>query len=892
MILKMHTKTTIETEKDKKGETAAPPVEKDPPKKKGQSISFWLTTSLILTVSLVSAISIFTNYLDVKRKSQVDMLKNIDRNISALAGILQVPLWTYDQETIEDIASLYAGNEDIVTLTIIDSLGKPLYHMEKEDHEKQVFRTRQVLFDGKVAGTVQIALSSKKYRESIRQLLWSGIITMIINLSVLILITGFLLRLFLAKPLSMLSEIVNSYASGNYESPASRLPYIEFRPVVDVIRSMGKKITHQIEELRQAEKKFRGIFENAVEGIFQIDLKGAFINANPSLAGILGYDSPEELIRTVKSVGRQCFYNHEDFREITKTLQKNNTITGIEIRGLKKNGESFWLSVSARTVKDENQNTIYFEGSIIDISDRKEKEEAEKRQKAADAANQAKTMFIARMSHELRTPLNSVLGMTEMLMETDLSPDQVDYIKMLQSSGEFLESIINDILDFSKIEAQQLILDRIPFDLNKAVKDVVSLVSVRAKDKNLTISWSVDPDIAPVLMGDPVRLKQILINIAGNAVKFTKEGRVDIDVRKISSQASKDTQEHLLFTVRDTGIGIPSSKLEAIFDSFTQADTFVKRQFGGTGLGLSICRRLVDLMGGKLYVESIEGEGSLFSVELVFDVSEEKITSDHAVNVPQAQKLPQLKVLLADDIEPNRTVIHKFLKQFPVTLVDAQNGKEAVDLFASDRFDLVLMDVEMPVMSGLEATRTIRERERELGIPETPLIILSAHAFGEQRKQCYEAGCNDLLVKPVRKNDLVNAIGSMFSPGKKVRSRNGEDSTREKAFSVSSGENGLLPNKVVIDAMFEDLLDGFFDYFNESLESMNRAVKDENFEDLYRLGHGLKGSSRNYEFYKLGDIFFEIEKAAADRNMDDAVYYLTQAREFLSHVEVEFVDKG
>lgn len=871
-------------------ETINPAVGKDT-RKKGQSISFWLTTSLILTVSLVSAISIFTNYVDIKRKSQVDLLKNVERNISALAGILQVPLWTYDQETIEDIASLYAGNEDIVILTIIDSLGKPLYHMEKDDHDKQVFRTRQVLFDGKVAGTVQIALSSKKYRESIKQLLWSGIITMVINLSVLILITGFLLRLFLAKPLGILSEIVSSYALGNYESPVPQLPYIEFQPVVDVIRSMGKKITHQIGELRQAEKKFRGIFENAVEGIFQIDLKGTFINANPSLAKILGYNSPEELIHTVTSVGRQCFLNFDEFRLITHTLQENSTITGLEVRGLKKNKEVFWLSVSARTVKDENQHTIYYEGSIIDISDRKEKEEAEKRQKAADAASQAKTMFIARMSHELRTPLNSVLGMTEMLMETDLSADQVEYIKMLQSSGEFLESIINDILDFSKIEAQQLILEEIPFDLNKTVEDVVALVSVRGKNKNLIISTSLDPDISPILMGDPVRLKQILINIAGNAVKFTKEGRVDICVKKINSQTASDRKERLLFSVKDTGIGIPASKLDAIFDSFTQADSFVKRQFGGTGLGLSICKRLVDLMGGTLSVESVEGEGSTFTVKLVFAVAEEKSLTDHEASVHQDKILPELKILLADDIEPNRTVIHKFLNQYPVTIMDAENGKDAVDLFEQNRFDLILMDVEMPVMSGLEATRTIRDREREMGMDETPLIILSAHAFGEQRKQCYEAGCNDLLVKPIRKNDLVNAIGSMFSPDKKAK--NPDDNHRKKdAQTADSGEPFAPSNKVVIDAMFEDLLDGFFDYFNESLESMARAVEESNFEDLYRLGHGLKGSSRNYEFYKLGDIFFEIEKAAADKNMDDAVFYLTQARDFLNHVEVEFVDKG
>ncbi|WP_459925882.1 PAS domain S-box protein, partial [Desulfatiferula olefinivorans] len=266
---------------------------------KGRSISFLLTTSLILTVTLVSCVSIFSNYLDVKRKSRIELERLLDRSATALAEILQVPLWTYDQETIENIGNLYADNEDIVGLTIIDSLGKSLFHMEKPDPGETFSESREVLFDTKLAGLVRVSLSSKKYRAAIKQLLRSGIITMLINLSVLILITGFLLRLFLAKPLSQLSEIVNSYASGNYEDRRSQLPYIEFQPAVDVIRSMGVRITQQIKELRDAEKKFRSIFENAVEGIFQITTRGTFVNANPSLARILGYSSPEDLTATV-----------------------------------------------------------------------------------------------------------------------------------------------------------------------------------------------------------------------------------------------------------------------------------------------------------------------------------------------------------------------------------------------------------------------------------------------------------------------------------------------------------------------------------------------------------------------------------------------------------------
>ncbi len=865
-------------------------------KTKGRSISFRLTTSIILTVTCVSAISIFIGYKDAKDKASSELGKSVEKNITAIADILQVPLWTYDQETIEDIGNLYAGNEDVVALTIVDSLGKTLFKTRKKEESSPVIKTRQVMFEGKIAGTVEMGLSSRKYREAIRQLLWSGIITMVINLSVLILITGFFLRLFLKNPLNILSDIVSSYAGGDYGNPGAQLPYIEFQPVVDVIRSMGRKIVIQIGELKQAEQKYRGIFENAVEGIFQVSREGFFLSANPSMAGIMGYQTVNDLISGVHDLLRQCFVDEEDFIKISSDLMTGNVITAYEAKGIRKNGETFWFSLSARTVRDPEGSVLYYEGSVMDISDRKKKEDAERRQKEADAASQAKTLFIARMSHELRTPLNSVLGMTEMLMETELSADQIEYIKLLQSSGEFLESIINDILDFSKIEAQQLVLDEIPFDVFKIVEEVAALVNVRAREKNLPLTFSIDPGIHRILEGDPVRLKQVLINLGGNAVKFTRSGHVKIEVERFAQSTNRATHEGVLFKVSDTGIGIPPSKQESIFESFTQADSFIKRQFGGTGLGLSICKRLVELMGGSLGVTSAEGEGSSFYFNVEFKKSVEKVEIEKIGHLYPEEAIPPLTILLADDIEPNRTVVHRFLQKAPVTLVDATNGLEAYEAYKTGRFDLVLMDVEMPVMSGLEATQKIRAWEMDNGMEPRPLIILSAHAFGEQRKQCFAAGCNDLLVKPIRKLDLVNAIchimdkeapGVSQPPDQHDPIEDSVHKGNQAPVHISQDEH----EKVYIDVMFEDLIAGFFEYFNESLSAMDTAADGMDFESLYRLGHGLKGSARNYEFTHLGDIFFEIEKAAADKHLDDALFHMKRARRYLETVEVEFVEK-
>ncbi|WP_198013834.1 ATP-binding protein [Desulforegula conservatrix] len=860
-------------------------------KRKGRSISLLLTTSIIFTVAFVSVISISIGYIEASRKAKADLERNLERNISSISEILQVPLWSYDQETIENTGNLYAASEDVVFLTITDSLGQEMFQMEKK-RDISVLDSRYIMFGSQVAGTVKMGLSSNKYKEAIRQLLWSGIITMVINLSVLIAITGFLLRMFLKNPLDILSNIVGSYASGKYESRDEHLPYIEFQPVVDVLRVMGSKILLQIGELREAEQKYRSIFENAVEGIFQISPEGRFLSVNPSMARTLGYESPEGLLQSDSKIERH-FVSPDEFKKIDNILNESGVISRYDVQGLKTNGEILWFSLSARAVRDSDGRVLYYEGSIFDISDRMEREEAERKQKAADAANQAKTLFIARMSHELRTPLNSVLGMTEMLSETNPTEDQLEYIKLLQSSGVFLESIINDILDFSKIEAQQLILDDSPFDLQQLIEEVAGLIKVRAMEKNLPVTYSIDPGIHRFLAGDPVRLKQILINLGGNAVKFTNEGRVTIEVAKSPDPVNPETYESIVFRVRDTGIGIPESKQGIIFDSFSQADNFIKRQYGGTGLGLAICKRLVELMDGTLSVSSVEGEGSTFLFSLSLKKVDDGSIIEKAIPNATIESLPPMTVLLADDIVPNRKVVHKYLQKSPITIVAVGNGLEALEAYKKGSFDLVLMDVEMPVMNGLESTRRIREWERTNNLSPCPLIIISAHAFGEQRNQCYEAGCDRLLIKPVRKNDLIQAIFQVTQKGTLSQPEETgllpDDSMKYVQDELKGRE--ILMGKVYIDVMFEDLIKDFFEYFIESLASMETAVAEKDFDTMYRLGHGLKGSARNYEFFDLGNVFLEIEKAAAERNSENALHHIKRARKYLETVDVVFIEK-
>ncbi|MBF0369061.1 MAG: transporter substrate-binding domain-containing protein [Magnetococcales bacterium] len=376
-------------------------------------------------------------------------------------------------------------------------------------------------------------------------------------------------------------------------------------------------------------------------------------------------------------------------------------------------------------------------------------------------ATLAKSEFLAIMSHEIRTPMNAILGMGELLKETKLSDTQAWYVKTLNRSGETLLALINDILDLSKIEAGQLKLELVPFDLRKLIDETMALFALTAQDKGIELTAGVGEGIPKLVRGDPTRLRQVLLNLTGNAVKFTKQGRVTL-------QVDRATEDHLLFTVTDTGPGIPREKQQEIFRPFTQADSSITRSHGGTGLGLTICRRLADLMGGEIRLESSAGRGSSFLFTVPFSAVESSVTiprADEAHPSAKGGETPDtspdemdLQILLVDDAEDNRLLIQAFLRKTRHRLVMAENGAEAVVHFKDQHFDLVLMDIQMPVMDGYEATRQIRTWEAQSHTNPTPIIALTAHAMAEESEQIMAAGCDLHITKPIRKKRLLAAI--------------------------------------------------------------------------------------------------------------------------------------
>lgn len=615
---------------------------------------------------------------------------------------------------------------------------------------------------------------------------------------------------------------------------------------------------------------------------------------------------------------------------------------------------------------------------------------------AAEDANASKSVFLSTMSHEIRTPLNAIIGTSDLLSETEITSQQMRYVELLQSSGETLLALINDILDFSKIEAGQIELENIRFSLRDEVEGSVATLASQAHAKGLELACRVAPDAPTSVMGDPTRLRQILLNLLSNAVKFTDSGEVVVDVEPVPASEGTGT---LLFTVRDTGVGIDAKKLESVFDPFLQADSSTTRRYGGTGLGLAICRELVNLMGGRIWVESKPGKGALFRFTaqmpetaspstppvpeleghtvLVVDDNDSSrrilgeiftawdakavavsngeealarlrevgtdrfdllcidqampgvdglslvriIRQEFGEDLPivmltqgymdcqdifpklgitsccqkpvklrgliravfeatgvsdpegvgtqhhMERLLPSLRILLAEDNPPNREIVRLYLMNSPVTLDMAENGEQALSLIRVNKYDAVLMDMEMPIMDGYAATEAIRRLEEENNQPRTPVIALTAHSFSEHRDRCRLAGCDDYLVKPVKKSTLLDVLFK-YAFGNET---NGEETPRE-----------------VTSENFRELVGPFLEHSREDSRDMEEALIELDFEEVRRLGHKMGGAAYGFGLKGLGRLCKEIELLSDAKDESGLRLRIAEVYRYLDKVDISF----
>jgi PAS domain S-box-containing protein len=588
--------------------------------------------------------------------------------------------------------------------------------------------------------------------------------------------------------------------------------------------------------LRESAEKFKTIFDNMQDGYILSNPDGLITLVNPAAVRMLRYPSEAALLG--KSMERDVFADPADRAALKAKLAATGQTTGHKATFRRADGELLIVEGNVRMLREADGRLAGIEGVLRDMTTHYQTQaELIETREAAMAATRAKSEFLANMSHEIRTPLNAIVGLGHLLQGSELPAQQREHVNRILASSQMLLQAVNDVLDVSKIEARKLELEQTRFDLGELVDGVADLLTVPARDKGLTLALRVAAEVPRQLIGDPLRLRQVLTNLVGNAVKFTERGTVVLGVAPADSAgAPGDRVTRLRFFVRDTGIGIAPSELAKIFEPFTQADGSTTRRFGGTGLGLTICRQLVEMMGGKLDVESTPGAGSTFSFTVPFEVSPviETLAGAASTAGPAGAGAPValrgLRVLVAEDNVINQEVARELLEAAGINVVIADNGLQAVEAAtaAGARFDAIVMDMQMPEMDGIEATRAIRAHPVAGGVP---IIAMTAHALADERDRCLAGGMNDHVAKPVEPAMLYEALIRWVRP---------PDGAPELPSVDVAGALGRLGGD---RALYHRLLANLLREWDEGLANLEAALAGGELTVARRIAHTLKGSS-------------------------------------------------
>ena len=675
---------------------------------------------------------------------------------------------------------------------------------------------------------------------------------------------------------------------------------------LDLLRRLVAR--HRPEEaVRQSEERFRATFEPAPAGIAHLDEER--LQQSHDRYRFLA-DAMPQMVFTATPDGQATYLNRS---WLDYTGQRFEDALGLgwaaaigpddvdrylagwkaavpagapyqmEARFRRADGEYRWHLVRATPMRHRLGGIVEWVGAATDTEDQKraaaelerkwleQTMEAREQARRAEQASLAKSEFLAMMSHEIRTPMNMVVGLADLIQESAMPEEQRQYVVMLRRASATLLTVINDILDLAAVESRHLRIQQIPFDLDAVLKSVVSVTESRAQARGLKLSCELAEGVPRRLMGDPDRLHQILLNLTGNAIKFTERGAVQLRVTGAATQGSAE----LTFAVKDTGIGIPLEKQSLIFEPFTQADSSTTRQYGGTGLGLTISRQLVELMQGRIWVESEPGRGSTFSFTATFGVVEEEAppapgksvdgTGSEAAPCPSIPLEPGESlhpILLVDDSSDNVFLVKEFLKGSRYSVDVAENGIDALAKFNAGNYELILMDVQMPIMDGHTATRFIREWEEDNRQPQIPILALTAHALQSEVEKSMQAGCTAHLTKPILRQGLLSALAQYVG------------SRRPARIAVTPPEG------------FEALSRDYLARRKEAMSSLHDWLDRGDYDSVRRMAHDVKGTGAGYGFVPLSNMARSLEQAAAAADLARMQQALTSMEDYLESVDL------
>ncbi len=679
-------------------------------------------------------------------------------------------------------------------------------------------------------------------------------------------------------------EEVAPHDDGPHTYLSVKFPLRDAAGRVHAVGGIATDITGQkasIRALEQSEERFALAVRGTNDGIWDWDIRTNEVYFSPRWKSMVGYEE-NELPDDFSAFEKLLHPDDHDrvMSELDDYLNSRIQRYSVEFRFRHKDGSWRWILARGRALRDIQGNPYRMAGSHTDVTERKhDEEELHKARQAAEAANSAKSVFLANMSHEIRTPMNGVIGMSELLLGTPLDDTQREYLEMLKHSADSLLELLNDILDFSKIEAGKMELDSHEFDLNEIVTEIAQAMDIRAFQKRLVLLHHISPDIPARLIGDDGRLRQILINLIGNAIKFTHKGGVTIEVGVESETADLIT---LHFKINDTGIGIATDMHESIFEAFTQAESSTTRRYGGTGLGLAICRDLVALMHGRIWVESRPDVGSTFHFTAAFGrTSGISIKPRSPRTEPVVTAHASMKVLVAEDGHVNQLVSSRMLEKRGHIVTLASNGQEAIDFFKSEAFDAILMDVHMPGINGYEATAAIREIEQTTG-GHVPIIAMTANAMKGDRERCLAAGMDDYIAKPLRSAELFQIV-EQFSRRPAIQKAAQTTRTPESApprppaetapldltaFRESAGDEKLMRKLIAI----------FPEDTQKYLRKVEKALSAGKARPLYEAAHSLKGMIGVYAAPKALRLASELCEYAHAGDLKGAVIMLDQLK--------------